>query len=121
MDELTDELKEALKKAQEINDKNEELSNTYGGNFAFVKTYQDIIEDNDIDKSVIQRALRIIYEEIAVFYNRDIFLVQGKKNFIDSVKQKVTIKLFQEGLFEKISGIYDNLLNDLYKNIQLYK
>ena len=121
MDELTDELKEALKKAQEINDKNEELSNTYGGNFAFVKTYQDIIEDNDIDNSVIQRVLRIIYEEIANFYNRDVFLVQGKKNFIDSVKQKVTIKLFQEGLFEKISGIYDNLLNDLYKNIQLYK
>ena len=121
MDELTDELKEALKKAQEINDKNEELSNTYGGNFAFVKTYQDIIEDNDIDNSVIQRVLRVIYEEIANFYNRDVFLVQGKKNFIDSVKQKVTIKLFQEGLFEKISGIYDNLLNDLYKNIQLYK
>ena len=121
MDELTDELKEALKKAQEINDKNEELSNTYGGNFAFVKTYQDIIEDNDIDNSVIQRVLRVIYEEIANFYNRDVFLVQGKKNFIDSVKQKVTIKLFQEGLFEKISGIYDNLLNDLYKNIQLYR
>lgn len=121
MDELTDELKEALEKAKEINEKNDELSNMYGGNFAFVKTYQDIIEDENIDISVIQRVLKIIYEEIANFYNRDIFLVQGKKNFIDSIKQKVTIKLFQEGLFEKIVNIYDRLLNDLYKNIQLYK
>lgn len=121
MDELTEELKEALKKAKEINEKNDELSNTYGGNFAFVKTYQDMIEDSEIDKSDIQRTLRLIFEEISVFYNRDIFLVQGKKNFVDSVKQKLTIKLFQEGLYEKVSSIYDNMLNELYKNIQLYK
>lgn len=121
MDELTEQLKEALEKAKEINEKNDELSNTYGGNFAFVKTYQDLTEDEEIDKSIIQRVLRVVYEEIAVFYNRDIFLVQGKKNFVDSVKQKVTIKLLQEGLFEKVSGIYDRMLNDLYKNIQLYK
>ena len=121
MDELTEQLKEALEKAKEINEKNDELSNTYGGNFAFVKTYQDLTEDEDIDQSVIQRVLRIVYEEIAVFYNRDIFLVQGKKNFVDSVKQKITIKLLQEGLFEKVSSIYDRMLNDLYKNIQLYK
>ena len=121
MDELTEQLKVALEKAKEINEKNDELSNTYGGNFAFVKTYQDLTEDEDIDQSVIQRVLRIVYEEIAVFYNRDIFLVQGKKNFVDSVKQKITIKLLQEGLFEKVSSIYDRMLNDLYKNIQLYK
>ena len=101
--------------------KNDELSNTYGGNFAFVKTYQDLTENEDIDQSIIKRVLRIIYEEIANFYDTDIFLVQGKKNFVDSVKQKITIKLFQEGLFEKISSIYDQMLNDLYKNIQLYK
>ena len=121
MDELTDELKEALEKAKEINERNDVLSNTYGGNFAFVKTYQDVIEDENIDNSVIQNVLKIIYEEIANFYNRDIFLIQGKKNFIDSIKQKVTIKLFQEGLFEKVSNIYDRILNELYKNIQLYK
>ena len=121
MDELTEQLKEALEKAKEINEKNDELSNTYGGNFAFVKTYQEVTEDEDIDQSIIQRVLRIIYEEIAVFYNRDVFLVQGKKNFVDSVKQKITIKLLQEGLFEKVSKIYDRMLNDLYKNIQLYK
>ena len=121
MDELTEQLKEALEKAKKINEKNDELSNIYGGNFAFVKTYQDLTEDEDIDKSVVQRVLRVVYEEIAVFYNRDIFLVQGKKNFVDSVKQKITIKLLQEGLFEKVSSIYDRMLNDLYKNIQLYK
>ena len=114
-------LKEALKKAKEINQKNDELSNTYGGNFAFVKTYQDLIEDTEIDKSDIQKTLKLIYEDIINFYNRDVFLVQGKKNFVDSVKQRLTIKLFQEGLYEKINDIYDNMLNDLFKNIQLYK
>ncbi len=121
MDELTEQLKEALEKAKEINKKNDELSITYGGNFAFVKTYQDLTEDEDIDKSIIQGVLKVVYDEIASFYNRDIFLVQGKKNFVDSVKQRVTIKLLQEGLFEKVSGIYDRMLNDLYRNIQLYK
>ena len=49
------------------------------------------------------------------------FLIQGKKNFVDTIKEKITIKLFQEGLFDKISDIYDAILNELYKNIQLYK
>lgn len=121
MDELTEELKEALKKAQEINERNEELSNIYGGNFAFVKTYQDVIEDIEIDKSIIQKVLGIVYDEISCIYNTEIFLIQGKKNFVDTIKQKITIKLFQEGLFEEISNVYDRILNDLYKNIQLYK
>ena len=47
MDELTEQLKEALEKAKEINEKNDELSNTYGGNFAFVKTYQDLTENEE--------------------------------------------------------------------------
>lgn len=121
MDELTEQLKEALKKANEINEKNDKLSNLYGGNFAFVKTYQDLTENEEINASTIQRVLKIIYEEIGVFFNREIFLVQGRKNFVDTIKQKITIKLFQEGLYEKISDIYDKMLNDLYKNIQLYK
>ena len=121
MDELTEELKEALKKAEEINERNEELSSVYDGNFAFVKTYQDMIEDTDVDKSIIQNVLRIVYDEISSIYNTEIFLIQGKKNFVDTIKEKITIKLFQEGLFDKISDIYDAILNELYKNIQLYK
>ena len=121
MDELTEELKEALKKAEEINKRNDELSSVYNGNFAFVKTYQDMIEDTDVDKSIIQNVLRIVYDEISSIYNTEIFLIQGKKNFVDTIKEKITIKLFQEGLFDKISDIYDIILNELYKNIQLYK
>ena len=41
LDSITDELLEALKKAQEINDENERLAQQYGNNYAFVKTYQD--------------------------------------------------------------------------------
>ena len=63
--------------------------------------------------------MRIIYEEIANFYDTDIFLVQGKKNFVDSVKQKITIKLFQEGLFERISSIYVQILNDYLTSSQI--
>lgn len=51
MDSITDELLEALERARNINYENERLSKVYGGNYAFVKTYQDAIEAYPADKS----------------------------------------------------------------------
>ncbi len=64
MDSITDELLEALERARNINYENERLSKVYGGNYAFVKTYQDAIEAYPADKSEIERTLVIIYEAI---------------------------------------------------------
>ena len=121
LDSITDELLEALERARNINYENERLSKIYGGNYAFVKTYQDAIETYPADKSVIERTLVLIYNAIEDVIDKEVVIVQGRKNFADSVKTKVTKTLLKEKLYGKIKGFYIQLLNDLYTNIQLFK
>lgn len=121
IDSITDELLEALKRARDINYENERLAALYGGNYAFVKTYQDAIENYSADKSEIEKVLVIIYEEIKDVIDSEALIIQGRKNFADSIKSKVTAKLLKEKLFSKIKGFYDQILNELYTNIQLFK
>lgn len=121
LDSITDELLEALKKARNINYENERLSKIYGGNYAFVKTYQDAIETYPVDKSEIERTLVIIYRVIEDVLDKEVVIVQGRKNFGDSVKSKATKLLLKEKLYSKIKGFYEQLLNELYTNVQLFK
>ncbi|MCM1064989.1 MAG: hypothetical protein NC420_11085 [Eubacterium sp.] len=121
LDSITDELLEALERARNINYENERLSTLYGGNYAFVKTYQDAIETYSVDKSDIERTLVIIYGAIEDVLDKEVVVIQGRKNFTDSVKVKATKILLKEKLYEKIKGFYTQLLNDLYTNIQLFK
>lgn len=121
LDSITDELLEALERARNINYENERLSEIYGGNYAFVKTYQDTIETYPADKSEIERTLVLIYNAIEDVIDKEVVIVQGRKNFADSVKTKVTKTLLKEKLYGKIKGFYTQLLNELYTNIQLFK
>lgn len=122
LDSISDELLEALEKARNINYENERLSRMYGGNYAFVKTYQDAIDTyTGADKKEIERALVLIYESIEDVIDKEIVTVQGKKNFADSIKSKVTKVLLKEKIYAHIKGFYDQLLNELYTNIQLFK
>lgn len=121
LDSITDELLEALERARNINYENERLSRLYGGNYAFVKTYQDATETYPADKSEIERTLVIIYEAIEDALDKEIVTVQGRKNFADSIKSKATKVLLKEKLYGKIKSFYAQLLNDLYTNIQIFK
>ena len=121
LDSITDELLEALERARNINYENERLSKIYGGNYAFVKTYQDAIETYPADKSEIERTLIIIYNAIEDALDKEIVTIQGRKNFADSIKSKATKVLLKEKLYGKIKGFYAQLLNDLYTNIQIFK
>lgn len=121
LDSITDELLETLERARNINYENERLSKIYGGSYAFVKTYQDAIEIYSADKSEIESTLVIIYNEIEDALDKEIVTIQGRKNFADSIKSKVTKILLKEKLYGKIKGFYVQLLNDLYTNIQLFK
>ncbi len=121
LDSITDELLEALEKARNINYENERLSKIYGGNYAFVKTYQDAIAMYPADKSEIERTLVIIYNAIEDALDKEIVTIQGRKNFADSIKSKATKILLKEKLYGKIKGFYTQLLNDLYTNIQIFK
>lgn len=122
LDSITDELLEALKQAQDINDENTRLAKQYGDNYAFVKTYQDAVVDYTVvDKSVIEGTLVIVYENIKDTLNVDGMIAQGRKNFTDNVKKESTKDLLKAGHYQRIKTYYDAILNELYTNIQIYK
>ena len=121
IDELTDELREAYEEAKKINEENERLSATYGGSFAFVKTISDCVVETNIDRSVIEKILAVIYDNIKDTIYDDALIMQGKKGFIDSTKAKVTKILLKEGLYKDVKDNYDNILGILYINLLAYK
>ena len=121
IDELTEDLKKALDEARKINDENERIAAQYGGEFAFVKSYQDAVIDAQIDKSVIEQFLKTVYERIKDTMGTDSMVIQGKSNFIASIKKDVTKTLVKDGIYKSIKGSYDQMLSDLYTNVQLYR
>lgn len=122
LDNITDELLEALKQAQDINRENERLGEIYGGNFAFVKTYKDAIEAfPDVSNKTIEKMLVITYKDIKDRLKFDTLIVQGKKNFADTIKQDITKTLLKEKIYKEIKPFYEHILNELYTNIQLFK
>lgn len=121
LDAITDELLEALKQARDINDENDRLAQIYGGNYAFVKTYQNAVEKYAADKSEIEGMLVYIYHDIKDIMEADTLIVQGRKNFIDSIKHDVTKPLLKAGIYVKIKTFYDQILSELYTNLQLFR
>ncbi len=121
IDELSDELKQALEEAKKINEENDRLSEAYGGSFAFVKTLSDAVIDTKVDRSDIEKFLKVVYDNIKDTIYDDALIIQGKKGFVDSVKSKITIVLIKEKLFKQIKDYYDQILEMLYINLLLYK
>lgn len=121
LDSITDELLDALKQARNINNENNRLSELYGGNFAFVKTYQDASENFNLDKSEIEKILVIVYEDIKSIITAESLIIQGRNNFIASIKHNITKQLLKEKLYSKVKVYYDKLLSELFTNIQLFK
>lgn len=121
IDELTDELKKAYEEAKKINEENERLSASYGGSFAFVKTLSDGIFETNLDRSLIEKTLKVVYENIEDTIYDDALVIQGKKGFIDATKAKVTKILLKEGLYKQVKDSYDDILGMLYVNLLLYK
>ena len=121
IDDLSDELEDILQEIIKINKENDRLSKSYGGNYAFVKTYQDMTDSySDVDKDKIEKSLIIVYENIKDVLDKNILVVQGRKNFIDSIKHKVTKILLKEKLYSTVKNFYDKMLNELYTNLQLF-
>lgn len=121
IDELTEELRKAYEEAKKINEENERLSEAYGGSFAFVKTLSDSVFETNIDRSLIEKTLKIIYENIKDTIYDDALVIQGKKGFVDATKAKVTKILLKDGLYKQVKESYDDILEMLYINLLLYK
>lgn len=121
IEELTEELKKALEDARNINDENTRIASQYGGEFSFVKSYQDAVIEAQIDKSVIESFLKIVYDRIKDTMNTDSMIIQGKTNFIASIKKDITKILVKEGIYKSVKPVYDQMLADLYTNVQIYR
>lgn len=121
IDELSDELKSALEEAKKINEENDRLSRTYGGSFAFVKTLSDAIIETNIDRSDLEKFLKVVYDNIKETIYDDALIIQGKKGFVDATKQKITILLIKDKQYQKIKTHYDEILEMLYVDLLLYK
>lgn len=122
LDSITDALLKALDEAREINSENDRLALVYEGNFAFVKTYKDVIEHHpELSEKEWEELLLIIHVDVKDIADSDSLSVQGQKNFVDSVKKNVTKHLLKSGLYKKIKAIYDDVLRDIYTNLQLFR
>ena len=121
IDELSEELRKAYEEAKKINEENERLAEMYGGSFAFVKTLSDSIVETNVDRSNIEKLLKIVYDNIKNTIYDDALILQGKKGFIDSTKAKITKILLKEKLYKDIKESYDDILAMLYVNLLLYK
>ncbi len=120
IEEMTEELQQALNEATNINYENERLASQYDGHFAFVKTYQDYTKDNEYDSKVIEKFLKIVYEDRKNTLKNESLNIQGRKNFVDTVKSSITTLLLKEKLYKAIKPVYDQILSDLYTNLKLY-
>lgn len=121
VDELADDLRKAYSEAKKINEENDRLSESYGGSFAFVKTLSDSVLETSIDRSELEKFLKIVYENIKDTIYDDALILQGKKGFVDTTKSKVTGILLREKLYKQIKPSYDDILGGLYINLLLYK
>ena len=122
--ELTDEMRKILEQAMAINAENERLANIYDGNYALVKTYQDIVTDRpELSNKDIEEVVKYIYSEIKEGIDTNILIVQGREGFIDETKKKVVKGLLKAGLYKKLNlkDWIQSLLSDMYFNLQNFR
>ena len=116
-------LADVLKQMKALNDENDALSERFGGNYAFVKTYTDTLETHpDLPKEDVGRLMDIIYVAVKDIQGSNILILQGRDNFVSSVKKNTTAKLFKEGLYAGLglSTWFNTLLNEMYANIKVF-
>ena len=81
----------------------------------------DAVFETSIDRSDLEKFLKIVYEAVKDTIYDDALIIQGKKGFVDSVKSKITKIVLKEGLYKKVKSSYDDILGMLYINLLLYK
>ena len=116
-------LADVLKKMKALNDENDALSERFGGNYAFVKTYTDAMETHpDLPKEDVGKLMDIIYAAVKDIQGSNILILQGRDNFVSSVKKNTSAKLFKEGLYSGLglSTWFNTLLNEMYANIKVF-
>ncbi len=123
IDKLSKELQEAIEKARKINEENAKLSAEFGGEFAYVKTYQDLYKNHpEFDKSKLLSFIKVISEAVAGIKSVNNLVLLGRTNFIANIKKQTSGRLLKEGLYSALSLniLFDTVLSNLFVNLQLY-
>ncbi|MDY2687070.1 MAG: DEAD/DEAH box helicase family protein [Candidatus Enteromonas sp.] len=120
---LSDELKTAIEKAQKINAENERLTSELGGEFAYVKTYQDLCKNHpEFEKEKVLEFMKIISEAVTGIKSVNNLVLLGRTNFIANIKKQTSGKLLKSGLYSelRLNKLFDTILSNLFVNLQLY-
>ena len=120
---LDAELQDAIDKARKINKENEKLAAEFNGEFAYVKTYQDMCKNHpDFDKDDVLKFIKILAEAVAGIKSVNTLVLLGRTNFIANIKKQTSGKLLKEGLYSKLklAELFDSILGNLFVNLQLY-
>ena len=123
MAEINDELRKILEEAHRINAENECISARYDGNYAFVKTYTDAVEiHSEYAKEDIEKVMDIVYGAVKEIKTANILILQGRDNFVSSVKSMTVTKLIKAKLYGKLGlkNWYSELLNEAYANMKMF-
>lgn len=123
LDSINEQLKDILDQIRAINAENERLADRYDGNYAFVKTYQDLCEMHpEYDKRDIEAVLVQVYSGVKDIKDNNILILQGRDIFATSVKKSTTKELLKSGLYKKLSlkDWYTDILNEVYMNLKKF-
>lgn len=130
LDEINEELKKIMEEIERINNENERLSELYDGHFAFVKSFQDFENTYpELNRKDIEQLFSIIYNETkAIIDNTENLLIQGRDNFVVSVKKRtapICIKSKTDNgstIYSQLNlkSTFNTLLEQLYTNLLLY-
>lgn len=117
------EIQEALEKARAINEENARLSAEFGGQFAYVKTYQDFCANHpDFNHEDVMLFMKIVERAVSGISSVNSLVLVGRTNFIANVKKNSTSELLTTGLYKKLSlnTTFDAVLGNLFVNLQLF-
>ncbi len=124
LNEINKELCSILEKVKQINKVDEQLSERYGGSYAFVKTYTDTVRNHpEYNKENIGKILDIVCEAVKRIRTANILILQRRDNFVSHVNEMTIINLVDNGLFEELSldDWYDDILTEIYNNMKTFK
>lgn len=130
LEDISEELRKILQEIEDINNDNERLSQLYGGNFAFVKTFQDYVNAfPELNRKDVEQIFEIIYDCIKSFvHDKENLLVQGRDGFKAETKRKIMPRCVKakavsgNGLYKELQlkSTFDYLLGQLYTNLFIY-
>ena len=120
INDINEELQELIEEARRINQENEALASRFGNNYAFVKTYTDMIETHpELDKSKILAVMDIVYDVVKNVETSNLLRLYGRQAFISNIYDQIMVPLINNGLSDDTEW-YDEFLINLYSNLKMF-